>query len=59
MYVAQRQTSEGLWVKLLPSSAQQYCSNNDFEAWSLAIDRHNIIYLRHEDEVLSGTKCSF
>jgi E3 ubiquitin-protein ligase MYCBP2 len=50
----QRQTSEGAWVKLLPSSARQFCSNNELEAWSLAVDRHQMVYLRHEDEVLSG-----
>ncbi|XP_046440285.1 E3 ubiquitin-protein ligase MYCBP2-like isoform X2 [Daphnia pulex] len=49
----QRQTSEGAWVKLLPSSARQFCSNNELEAWSLAVDRHQMVYLRHEDEVLS------
>lgn len=52
----QRPTAEGTWIKLLPSSARQYCSNNDLEAWSLAIDRHQIVYLRHEDEVLSGSE---
>ncbi|KAK4016037.1 hypothetical protein OUZ56_031000 [Daphnia magna] len=50
----QRPTAEGTWIKLLPSSARQYCSNNDLEAWSLAIDRHQIVYLRHEGEVLSA-----
>ena len=41
-------------LKLLPTSVRQYCSNNDLEAWSLAVDRHQMVYLRHEDEVLSG-----
>lgn len=52
--VLQKQTLEGVWVKLLHTSSRQYCFNNELEAWSLAVDRHNVIYLKHEDEVLSG-----
>lgn len=50
----QRRTSEGVWTKLLPSSALQYCFTADVEAWSLAVDRHQMVYLRHEDDVLPG-----
>lgn len=41
-------------MRLLPSSAHQFCSSLEGEAWSLSIDRHQVIYLRHEEEVLSG-----
>ncbi|XP_043928839.1 E3 ubiquitin-protein ligase MYCBP2 [Protopterus annectens] len=42
--------SEGTWVQLDKNSMVEFCENDEGEAWSLARDRGNNQYLRHEDE---------
>lgn len=37
--------SDGCWVKLDQPTVDKYCFNADSDAWSLAIDQHNILYL--------------
>lgn len=37
--------SDGCWVKLDQPTIEKYCFNTDNDAWSLAIDQNNILYL--------------
>ncbi|CAE1311209.1 MYCBP2 [Acanthosepion pharaonis] len=39
---------DGTWVKLDAESISHYCDLTEGEAWSLARDREDIIYLEHE-----------
>ncbi|KAK7473506.1 hypothetical protein BaRGS_00035259, partial [Batillaria attramentaria] len=42
---------EGVWVKLDPTSCEQYCDVKESEAWSLVSDHNHSIYLQHESEL--------
>lgn len=37
--------SDGCWVKLDQTTKEKYCFDTESDAWSLAIDQHNILYL--------------
>lgn len=42
--------SDGCWVKLDQSTMEKYCFNIDVDAWSLAIDQRNVLYLGNINE---------
>lgn len=42
--------SDGCWVKLDQTTMEKYCFNTDSDAWSLAIDQHNILYLGNSND---------
>lgn len=42
--------SDGCWVKLDQTTMEKYCFNTDSDAWSLAIDQHNVLYLGSSNE---------
>uniref|UniRef100_A0A6Q2X7Z5 E3 ubiquitin-protein ligase MYCBP2 n=1 Tax=Esox lucius TaxID=8010 RepID=A0A6Q2X7Z5_ESOLU len=42
--------TEGTWVQLDKNSVVEFCESDDGEAWSLARDRGENQYLRHEEE---------
>ena len=45
--------SDGTWVKLDRETMQHYCHEAEGEAWSLARGADDIVYLKHESELLN------
>lgn len=45
--------SDGCWVKLDQATKEKYCFDTESDAWSLAIDQHNILYLGNSN----GSEC--
>ena len=51
IHILQLVNSEGTWVKLDVESMQKYCHELNGEAWSLARDTHDILYIQNAAEV--------
>ncbi|XP_047115899.1 E3 ubiquitin-protein ligase highwire-like [Schistocerca piceifrons] len=45
--------AEGTWVQLDKETMRKFCFNTDGEAWSLALSRTDVIYLKKEGQVES------
>lgn len=42
--------SDGCWVKLDQPTMEKFCFSTDCDAWSLAIDQHNMLYLGNSND---------
>lgn len=40
----------GTWVRISSDSANKYCFENDIEAWSLAINKHGVAYMKTTED---------
>jgi hypothetical protein len=47
---------EGTWVQLNKDTMRKFCFNMEGEAWSLALSRSDVVYLRKEG-VMDGCNC--
>jgi hypothetical protein len=47
---------EGTWVQLNKDTMRKFCFNMEGEAWSLALSRSDVVYLRKEG-VMDGGNC--
>lgn len=45
---------EGTWVQLDKDTMRKFCFNTEGEAWSLALSRSDVVYLRKEGVVDGG-----
>lgn len=46
---------EGVWLLLDSQTVEKYCFNIDEEAWTLALNRNDVVYLKGEGDNSSGT----
>jgi hypothetical protein len=45
---------EGTWVQLNKDTMRKFCFNMEGEAWSLALSRSDVVYLRKEGVMDGG-----
>jgi E3 ubiquitin-protein ligase MYCBP2 len=46
---------EGTWVQLDKDTMRKFCFNTEGEAWSLALSRSDVVYLRKDGVVDEGS----
>lgn len=50
MNLLQLVNSEGVWVRLEEESAEKYCFGSTTQAWSLAINKQGVMYMKTDSD---------
>jgi hypothetical protein len=58
VFFNQAVNGEGTWVQLDKETMRKFCFNTEGEAWSLALGRSDVVYLKKEGIVDGGNYMS-